>query len=291
MVFLPGEVVIDYQRRLKSEFDADALVDERLRQRRAVLHPVAAHSHRRRLRSGRFALVLRSTRAAGDEQRRSNHQSCSRFTAEKICRENRSGRKHRSRLSPQQALNSMRVAPEFIVDLVAAEPLVVDPVAIDWGADGKLWVVEMRDYPMGMDGKLEARRSVRFLQDTNGDGHYDTATLFLDNLPFPTGVFAWRKGVLVCAAPDILYAEDTNGDGQADVVKKTFHRLRHQQLPGAREQSCRSASTIGFTARTDCWAEEFVSSERRAPRVPFQMGIRGTRLSRGNWIFADAIFA
>jgi hypothetical protein len=33
---------------------------------------------------------------------------------------------------------------------------------------------------------------------------------------------AWRKGVLVCAAPDILYAEDTNGDGRADVVKKIF---------------------------------------------------------------------
>ena len=116
----------------------------------------------------------------------------------------------------------MRVAPEFTVDLVAAEPLVVDPVAIDWGADGKLWVVEMRDYPMGIDGKWKPGGCVKFLEDRNGDGRYDHATLFLDNLPFPTGVFVWRKGVLVCAAPDILYAEDTNGDGRADVVKKLF---------------------------------------------------------------------
>ncbi|HTD68099.1 MAG TPA: PVC-type heme-binding CxxCH protein, partial [Candidatus Limnocylindria bacterium] len=116
----------------------------------------------------------------------------------------------------------MRVAPEFAVDLVAAEPLVVDPVAIDWGADGKLWVVEMRDYPMGMDGNWQPGGVVKFLEDTNGDGRYDKATEFLENLPYPTGVFAWRKGVLVCAAPDILYAEDTNSDGRADVVRKVF---------------------------------------------------------------------
>jgi len=125
-------------------------------------------------------------------------------------------------LSPKQALKSMRVEPEFAVDLVAAEPLVVDPVAIDWGADGKLWVVEMRDYPMGIDGKWKPGGVVKFLEDKSGDGHYDKATVFLDNLPFPTGVFAWRKGVLICAAPDIIYAEDTDGDGRADVVKKIF---------------------------------------------------------------------
>jgi hypothetical protein len=96
------------------------------------------------------------------------------------------------------------------------------PVAIDWGADGKLWVAEMNDYPMGIDGKWKPGGRVKFLEDLNGDGHYDKATVLLDNLPFPTGVFAWRKGVLICAAPDIIYAEDTNGDGRADVVRKLF---------------------------------------------------------------------
>src|SRR5205085_2085149 len=55
-----------------------------------------------------------------------------------------------------------------------------------------------------------------------GDGKYDKATVFLDNIPFPTGVTVWKKGVLVCAAPDVLYAEDTDGDGKADVVKKVL---------------------------------------------------------------------
>ena len=51
---------------------------------------------------------------------------------------------------------------------------------------------------------------------------YDKATVFLDNLPFPTGVTAWGKGVFICAAPDILYARDTDGDGKADKVERVF---------------------------------------------------------------------
>src|SRR5256886_8664131 len=47
---------------------------------------------------------------------------------------------------------SIQTRADLEVELVAAEPLIVDPVAIDWGPDGKLWVVEMRDYPSGMDG-------------------------------------------------------------------------------------------------------------------------------------------
>src|SRR5437870_2276726 len=122
--------------------------------------------------------------------------------------------------SPQQSLASIQTKAGFRVELVAAEPLIVDPVAIDWGPDGKMWVVEMRDYPMGMDGNWKPGSRIKFLEDTNGDGIYDKATVFLDNLPFATGVTAWRKGALICTAPDILYAEDTNVHGSAHVVKK-----------------------------------------------------------------------
>src|SRR5437660_11305429 len=80
----------------------------------------------------------------------------------------------------------------------------------------------MNGYPAGRDGKYQPGGRVRVLEHTDGDGKYDKATIFLDNIPFPTGVTVWRKGVLVCAAPDILYAEDTNGDGKADVVRKLF---------------------------------------------------------------------
>lgn len=130
--------------------------------------------------------------------------------------------------SPQEALASFVLRPGIKIELVAAEPLVVDPVAFDWGADGRLWVVEMRDYPNGIDwhrpgdalGKPGGR--VKVLTDTDGDGKFDKADIFLDELPFPTGIKVWRKGVLVTAAPDILYAEDTDGDNRADVKKQLY---------------------------------------------------------------------
>lgn len=121
--------------------------------------------------------------------------------------------------SPEESLACIRVRPGFRVELVASEPMVVDPVAFDWGPDGRLWVVEMRDYPLGMDGKGKAGGVIKYLEDTDADGRYDTATVFLDGVNFPNGVMPWRKGVLVSAAPDIFYAEDTDGDGRADLRK------------------------------------------------------------------------
>ncbi|MCU0879458.1 MAG: c-type cytochrome [Pirellulaceae bacterium] len=131
-------------------------------------------------------------------------------------------------LSPAESLAALHVRPGFKIELVAAEPLVVDPVAFDWGPDGRLWVVEMRDYPNGITWRKEGDEfgvpggRVKVLTDTNGDGKYDEAKVFLDKLPFPTGVKVWRKGILVTAAPDILYAEDTDGDSVADVQKVLY---------------------------------------------------------------------
>ncbi len=117
---------------------------------------------------------------------------------------------------PQTALTSLKVRPGFRAELVCSEPLVSDPIAIDWGPDGRLWVVEMGDYPQGGDTAAVAQGRIRFLEDTDHDGKYDRSTIFLDGLHFPTGVMVWRRGVLITCAPDILYAEDTDGDGRAD---------------------------------------------------------------------------
>ena len=124
--------------------------------------------------------------------------------------------------SPEEALASFRLPPGFKIELVASEPLITDPVAFDWSADGKLWVVEMRDYPMGMDGNGKPGGEVRILEDTDSDGRYDKVTVFLEGLRFPNGIMPWGKGVLVSAAPDIFYAEDTDSDGKADVRKLLY---------------------------------------------------------------------
>lgn len=125
-------------------------------------------------------------------------------------------------LPPSAGRRSIRVPADFTVELVAAEPLVKDPVAIDWGTDGRLWVAEMADYPSGMDNNGKPGGRIRVLRDTDGDGRYESSQVFLDGLNFPNGVLAWGKGVLITAAPEILYAEDTTGDGKADVKKVMY---------------------------------------------------------------------
>jgi putative membrane-bound dehydrogenase-like protein len=124
--------------------------------------------------------------------------------------------------SAAEALAAFHVADGFQIELVASEPKVVDPVAFDWGPDGKLWVVEMRDYPLGMDNHGKAGGVVRVLEDTHRDGHYDKSTVFLQGIRFPNGIMSWGKGVIISAAPDIIYAEDTDGDGVADVQRLLY---------------------------------------------------------------------
>lgn len=118
-----------------------------------------------------------------------------------------------SPLSPEEALESFQIEKGFRIELFAAEPLVSDPVAMEFDENGRIYVVEMHGYPLdtGPSGK------VKLLQDTDADGRPDRSSLFADRLVLPTGVMRWKRGILVTAAPDILYFEDTNNDGRADV--------------------------------------------------------------------------
>lgn len=114
--------------------------------------------------------------------------------------------------SPKSALKSFEVAEGFSIELMAAEPLVMDPIAIEWGIDGKLWVVEMADYPLGLDDRGKPGGRVRYLEDTDADGKYDKSTLFVDGIPFPTGVLPTnidpsKPSCLITAAPLVVQAK------------------------------------------------------------------------------------
>ncbi|QDU13677.1 Neutral/alkaline non-lysosomal ceramidase [Gimesia maris] len=220
MVFLGGEVVVDYSLAIKQKHGAKVWVN-------SYANDVPCYIPSERVLQeggyeGKNAMVwydLPGPLASGVEKKILDvvsRQLPDSFKA--VDDVSRTGGKRP--LTPAESISRMNLTDDLKVEVVAAEPLVVDPVAVDFGPDGKLWVVEMRDYPAGMDGNYKPGGVVKYLEDLNQDGRYDKATVFLEGLAFPTGVMVWKQGVLVCTAPDVMYAEDTTGDGKADIQKK-----------------------------------------------------------------------
>lgn len=177
-------------------------------------------------------------------------------------------------LSPEESLKAITLRPGLDIELVAAEPLVVDPVAFAWGADGKFWVVEMRDYPLGLDGKGAPGGRVKFLDDIDGDGRYDRATVFLDGLPYPTSILPWRNGVLVCAVPEIFFAADTDGDGRADKRETLF-----TGITVGNPQHLANGLRLGLDGWVHCanGGTNTVAVSKRGDGKPVQIGMRDFR--------------
>lgn len=125
-------------------------------------------------------------------------------------------------MSPKAASKSFQLTPGFNIQLVAAEPMVEDPVAMTFDEDGKLWVVEMRGFMPNIDREGEEDRvgRVSVLTDTDGDGQMDKSIIFIDSLILPRAIAVLSDGILIAESNPLWFAEDTDGDGKAD--KKTL---------------------------------------------------------------------
>jgi putative membrane-bound dehydrogenase-like protein len=110
---------------------------------------------------------------------------------------------------------ALHARPGLRVEVAASEPNVVAPVAMAFDEFGALYVVEMRDYPLP-ERRDKKMGTVRKLIDADGDGVFEKSTIFLKDLPWPTGIACARFGVYVLASPDLIFAIDTNRDGVAD---------------------------------------------------------------------------
>lgn len=217
MVFLGGEVVVDYAIRLRRELQPDRLWVT------AYANDVLGYIASERVRSEGgyevdYSMIyygLPGRWSTGTEEIlvRRVHELWNAPDAEKL-------------LSPQEALKSWQVIEGFEVEMVASEPLVRDPINIAFGDQGELWVVEMGDYPSGQDGHGSPGGRIRYLEDFDGDGQFDKSTLFLDGLELPTAVIPWKDGVIVAAAPSIFFAADRDGDGRADWRSPLFDGFR-----------------------------------------------------------------
>jgi putative membrane-bound dehydrogenase-like protein len=142
-------------------------------------------------------------------------------------------------LTPEKAIESFQIEPGFRVEVIAAEPEVMDPVDIAFDENGNLWVAEMLDYPFNPKEGEEPRSRIRFLQDQDGDGRFESATIFADNLLHVSSVMPWKGGVLASSAPDIFFLKDTDGDHKADVKDIWFTGFQTEVSPEARVNSLR----------------------------------------------------
>ncbi|MCR9293758.1 MAG: neutral/alkaline non-lysosomal ceramidase N-terminal domain-containing protein [bacterium] len=231
-VFLGGEVVVDYQFQIEKELPTRqtwvaAYTDD-------VFAYVASESMRAeggyevdssmiyylqpgRWQSGTQTLILRRVREIFDNQVTESGP-----------------------LTAEEALASIQVPEEFQVELVASDPLIRDPINLAFGLDGSVWVVEMADYPLGVDGGGRIKR----LRDTDGDGSLDQAELWLTGLDYPTSVLPWQDGAIIIAAPDVIFAADRDGDGTAE-VRETWLTGIHPANPQHRAS--------GFEIGLDGW--------------------------------------
>jgi putative membrane-bound dehydrogenase-like protein len=139
-------------------------------------------------------------------------------------------------LAPAETQKKFKVPPGFEVRLFASEPEVVNPVATTWDERGRLWVLELYEYPKGAPKGQKGRDRIKILEDTDGDGRADKVTVFADGYSLATGLALGNGGVYLGVAPDFLFLEDTNGDDKADkvTVLKTGFGMedRHELLNG-----------------------------------------------------------
>jgi mono/diheme cytochrome c family protein/glucose/arabinose dehydrogenase len=189
-------------------------------------------------------------------------------------------------LAPAEQIRSFRLPPGFTVELVAAEPLVHSPVAIQFDPQGRLWVVEMTGYMPNVEAKGEAEPTgtIAILSDTDADGRMDTRTVFADRLVMPRALHLTHGGALVAEPPRLWWMKDTDGDGKADQKLLVATDYATQNDPALGLKSNPEHASNGLLLNLDNWiysANHTVRFRNAAGSPP--SWIREDTVTRGQW--------
>ena len=125
--------------------------------------------------------------------------------------------KYQMPFTPADSMKFIQVPAEFRLELFAEEPEINQPITFNFDERGRLWVIEAIDYPNRVLNGAPGDDKIKILEDTNGDGRADKITVFAEHLNLATSLVFANGGVIVAAAPHMLFLRDTNGDDKADV--------------------------------------------------------------------------
>ncbi|QRQ99950.1 DUF7133 domain-containing protein [Dyadobacter sandarakinus] len=116
-------------------------------------------------------------------------------------------------LVPEATIAKMQIEEGFEIKLVAAEPLVSAPVAMQFDDQGRMWVVEMTGYMPDTIGTGEdiPNGNIVILADKNQDGTYDERTVVIDSLVLPRAICLIEDGILVAEPTNLWFYEIKNG--------------------------------------------------------------------------------
>jgi putative membrane-bound dehydrogenase-like protein len=114
-------------------------------------------------------------------------------------------------------VGGIEVHPVFEVRRVAMEPVVQDPVDLQFDERGRAFVIEMGGYPFASEIEAEYPGKLVLIEDSDADGVYDRRVVFADRFRYANSILPYRGGWLVASPPDLLFVQDTDGDNRADV--------------------------------------------------------------------------
>jgi len=156
--------------------------------------------------------------------------------------------------------------------LFATEPQVIDPVSMEFDEDGNAWVVGMLD--AYKPDSVKGRGRISRLVDLDADGRVDTAIVFADSLREATSVLPWQGGLLVTAAPHILFFRDNDGDGRAEQRDTLFTGFFNRN---------EEAQITNLRYGVDNWI--YANNNGQAGEITYRKGRDTSRLSVKGWDF------
>ncbi len=186
-------------------------------------------------------------------------------------------------LTPEQALKTFKLPPGFRIEVVAAEPLIEDPIALNFDEDGRIWAIEYLGYMPNVDGTGEHTPSCQIvvLEDTDKDGRMDKRTVFLDKLVMPRALCLVGGGVIVAEPPRLWFCRDTDGDFKCDEKTELAKDYATGADPKNGSKAAHEHSSNGLLWAMDNW----IYSANHTTRFRWRDGEleRSSTVFRGQW--------